>query len=321
MASWALPEGYVSFRYVILKYGMNYRHVETLVLNGTLVSNGKGILEASTSRLVEGRDYVVCRECGAWAGAIMPKHVRACANMSFEEYAAKHGADALACTVVSDRRAKTEAEKQYQSKVLTARFATAEGEVTKAQISAASKRMMESGYRAQASEHLRKLNQQPAVRRRLSRESKERWADGSMRKKVTRWHRENSELSQELAAKARKSITQTFTRPHQELEKLLVDAGLPVKREYEVGYYRVDEALPDELVAVEMDGCYWHGCDSCGFPGCDANRALDRRKTTYLKRLGWCVIRIKECDLKADPAKCVKRVVKAFGRVCDRQAS
>jgi DNA mismatch endonuclease, patch repair protein len=71
---------------------------------------------------------------------------------------------------------------------------------------------------------------------------------------------------------------------------------------------RPDFSFRKQKVAVFVDGCFWHGCPKC-FQLPKQNRAFwkakiqgnqrrDRSVNTRLRRLGWKVIRIKECQLK-----------------------
>jgi DNA mismatch endonuclease (patch repair protein) len=82
---------------------------------------------------------------------------------------------------------------------------------------------------------------------------------------------------------------------------------------------RPDFAWPKAKVAVFVDGCFWHGHD-CGkklFPKTNTkewrdklsrNRVRDRRVVAALKREGWSVTRIWECDLARRPGPCVARI-------------
>ena len=76
-------------------------------------------------------------------------------------------------------------------------------------------------------------------------------------------------------------------------------------------------------VAVFVDGCFWHGHD-CGKnirpkTNADAwldkirrNKARDRRVSSALRRRGWQVIRIWECQLKKKPDACLARLQRAI---------
>jgi len=71
---------------------------------------------------------------------------------------------------------------------------------------------------------------------------------------------------------------------------------------------RPDFAFRKQKVAVFVDGCFWHGCPRCfRLPKqnrafwkakIEGNRRRDRTVNGRLRRLGWKVIRIRECRLK-----------------------
>jgi len=70
-----------------------------------------------------------------------------------------------------------------------------------------------------------------------------------------------------------------------------------------------------ELVAVFVDGCFWHrhpGCKFCytpksrmdfWLPKFERNVARDRLVTRTLRKAGWKVVRIWECQLSAKKAR------------------
>jgi very-short-patch-repair endonuclease len=67
----------------------------------------------------------------------------------------------------------------------------------------------------------------------------------------------------------------------------LSDLGLSFRQEVQIGRYAVDFVLPDLRIAIEADGAYWH-----------ANTAdRDARKTRYLARKGWRVLRLGEIEV------------------------
>jgi DNA mismatch endonuclease (patch repair protein) len=80
-----------------------------------------------------------------------------------------------------------------------------------------------------------------------------------------------------------------------------------------------------ERVALFVDGCFWHGHD-CGRNLTPKNNAeLWKRKITAtrrrdaansraLRKRGWTVIRIWECQLKREPDACVRRICSALNR-------
>ena len=85
---------------------------------------------------------------------------------------------------------------------------------------------------------------------------------------------------------------------------------------------RPDFAFPKHKLAVFVDGCFWHGCPRCfRLPKqnrafwkakIEGNRKRDRSVNGRLRRLGWRVLRIKECQLKRSDWM-VSRIRRAIG--------
>jgi len=85
---------------------------------------------------------------------------------------------------------------------------------------------------------------------------------------------------------------------------------------------RPDFSFRKHKVAVFVDGCFWHGCPRCfRLPKqnrafwkakIEGNRKRDRSVNGRLRRLGWKVLRIRECQLKK-PERVVGRVAEAIG--------
>jgi DNA mismatch endonuclease (patch repair protein) len=71
---------------------------------------------------------------------------------------------------------------------------------------------------------------------------------------------------------------------------------------------RPDFAFRASRVAVFVDGCFWHGCQSCGpLPASNVrywktkiarNMSRDKRQAAELRGRGWTVIRLWEHDLR-----------------------
>ena len=102
--------------------------------------------------------------------------------------------------------------------------------------------------------------------------------------------------------------------------RLLWNAGLRGYRKHWPVSGKPDFAWPTRKIAIFIDGCFWHGCQKCKHlprtntefwkNKIELNRKRDHRIAAKLRRQGWIVIRIRECDVRA--ARSLNRVRKAF---------
>ena len=311
---------------VTRQYGLNFKWVEELLGRG-LVSYLPGgtplrrkIDPSTLESLVEGTHYVKCLGCGAWAGEIADKHTKFCSKITLSEYVERYPKALLMCALAAENRAKTETQKQAQSKKLLDRFQTPAGELTRSQISESSKRMQASESGDRSKSHLISLNKSPVRKAQLSKETKARWDSGEARKQVIGWHQDNKELSNTLAAKARSFSTRKRTKLHLGFKDLIVAAGITgFQTEYRVDFYSIDEAIPERKLGLEIDGCYWHSCPQCGLKGPKNNPRTDKSKASFLANRGWSVLHLWEHEIKKDPKGCLDRV-RSFVQVKEESA-
>ena len=84
---------------------------------------------------------------------------------------------------------------------------------------------------------------------------------------------------------------------------------------------RPDIAWPGRRAAVFVHGCFWHACPHCkrNAPKSNSawwrkklatNQARDLRKLRELRKEGWRVVTVWECQLKNDTRRQVARVVR-----------
>lgn len=297
----------MNIKQIYKQYGLTPVAIQALVADGTLPSGG--ISEVDMGSLVEGRDYVVCQNCLKWVTEVTTVHLRGCSGGTRAQYLAQHPGVPWRTTRAESRKAKTPEQRQAQSEKLKARFKTPEGEETRRQISEAAKKLQAGEYGAVAAQHLRQLNSQPEQRIALSIKSKAMWGRSSHRAKVAAWREENRDKVLSTAANARRHIHKHFTKPHAAIKEALLGAGLVgFVTEHPVGWYSIDEARVDLKLAVEVDGCWWHGCVVCGHPGVGSIKHTDARKSTYLKNKGWTILRLPEHDVKANLDGCINKV-------------
>ena len=90
------------------------------------------------------------------------------------------------------------------------------------------------------------------------------------------------------------------------------------------GKLSADIAFPGRKVAIFVDGCFWHGCPKHGrmsFSGPNALRweskikctkERDKRATRLAEAAGWGVVRLWECEIKADPVDGIRKILTAL---------
>lgn len=88
-----------------------------------------------------------------------------------------------------------------------------------------------------------------------------------------------------------------------------------------------DLVIQRERVAIFVDGCFWHGCPRCGhIPRTNRaywrakitrNKQRDRAASRALRTLGYHVLRIRECQLRTNPKRCLGRIVNMLNRRMD----
>lgn len=261
------------------------------------------------SNLAEGEYYVTCAGCGKKMLSITDRHVRSCGCCtSLSEYRIKFPGSAIMCSFKKSRLKKTEEQKDRQSKVLKARFLTDEGEETRIRIGEASrktnsdplfkKRKRETSLRVQGTSL--RVQGTKESREASSKRSKRMWENPDNRAKIAEYNSRERDSVLERALNARKHHKKT-SNLHLSVKALMDQLGLEsFKTELPVGFYHLDEGDLGRRIAVEVDGCYWHGCMQCGYPGVPGIRALDTRKQAYLVNRGWSVLRIRECDYLKD---------------------
>jgi len=87
---------------------------------------------------------------------------------------------------------------------------------------------------------------------------------------------------------------------------------------------RPDFVFRKSRTVIFVDGCFWHGCPRHATKPknnrafwrrkLSANQERDRRVNRALRRAGWRVLRIWECDLAKRPENCERRIEKAINR-------
>ena len=82
----------------------------------------------------------------------------------------------------------------------------------------------------------------------------------------------------------------------------LSDAGIDSIPQYRFDQYKLDLAIPDEMIDIEIDGEYWHR-------NLDGSRVLsDLKRDTHLFSRGWHIKRFWVYELQSDLDRCVREV-------------
>lgn len=109
-------------------------------------------------------------------------------------------------------------------------------------------------------------------------------------------------------------IRNKSTKPEELVRKYLFSKGYRYRKNDPRLPGKPDIVLPKYKTAIFVNGCFWHGHEGCRYfvwPKDNAefweakisgNIERDQRTYTHLKKLGWRVVIIWECELKKDIA-------------------
>jgi DNA mismatch endonuclease (patch repair protein) len=107
------------------------------------------------------------------------------------------------------------------------------------------------------------------------------------------------------------------TGPELILRRLLSANGWRFRLHYLTPGGKVDIAFPGKRIALQVDGCFWHGCPAHGVKPktnktfwqtkLEANRARDRRQARALRKSGWRLLRFWEHLVESNPDKVLAR--------------
>lgn len=114
------------------------------------------------------------------------------------------------------------------------------------------------------------------------------------------------------------------TKPEIALRKALRDVGIPGYRlHWKKLPGRPDIVYPGKMIAVFVNGCYWHRCPYCNLPlpkshiefwdeKFKKNSERDKKKKELLELEGWKVLVFWECMIKKDVISCANEVKDAY---------
>lgn len=143
--------------------------------------------------------------------------------------------------------------------------------------------------RPDASERMKRMNADPAFRARADAASRAR--------KGKSWLGQRG--GNGFITEPQRLLCEALGLPEENMEFAISTKGLRGRFESPPTHYKVDIALPEKKLAVEVDG---------GSHKSLKWRYLDRRKTEMLTALGWRVVRFWNEEVLADPALVAEKI-------------
>ena len=297
----------LTFGVLSKKYRFSKKTILRYCKEGLLVNkvNKRGFYtvdEESLTDLIEGDHYVSCPNCGYKGIDINHMHYKVCC---FNGVYPK----SLYSKLSHKLRKKTDEQKKRQSQVLKDRFKTEKGAVTRKQITEKSREInKDPDFLKRKSKISKEVQNRPEQKDIRSKKSIEMWSSEEFRKRHKIYVDENIESLQASAKRARTYLKKTSLL-HLGYKKTMLERNLKgFITEYETGPYSIDEADPLAKIAIEVDGCYWHGCTKCGCEGDPRIKRIERRKEGYLKKYGWLIVHIAEHEIKKDKTVCIEMI-------------
>ena len=103
-----------------------------------------------------------------------------------------------------------------------------------------------------------------------------------------------------LLAKAREICDKkTNTKPELAVKAKLDELGICYEHPYNLNNrFLCDFYLPDFNTIIEVDGCYWHGCQDCGYLGKSERLRTDPGRNAYIRACGYRLEIVKEHELE-----------------------
>lgn len=278
--------------------------IRTLISRGFLKIHPKSpkkphwITTESLAVLTEGVHYVTCPLCGKWFGELVPRHFRACHQFAPEASHTSALREAFPgvrfeCDLAQEARKRDEAQREHQSRKIKALFQGEAGAARRERVRQQVLTRIASGGWAKNIAGLQAWCASPEGKAELSRKLRERWADPQKRLVHMR------AFGLARAVSPRRPQPKTMTKPHLAVKAALASWGLPFASEVRVGPYRVDEACSALKVAVEVQGCFWHSCPTCGFKGPPRTQWVDKAKASFLTARGWELFYVWEHQTKS----------------------
>ena len=115
-------------------------------------------------------------------------------------------------------------------------------------------------------------------------------------------------------------IRSVDTKPERIVRRLLTEMGYRYRLNVKTLSGRPDIVLKKYNALIFVHGCFWHLCPHCGEGRIPTtrreyweeklinNKRRDQRNTRKLRREGWRVLRLWECDVEKKPEKVVRKL-------------
>lgn len=119
-------------------------------------------------------------------------------------------------------------------------------------------------------------------------------------------------------------IRSSDTKPEMKLRKFLYGRGYRYRIHYKITG-KPDIAFPRQKIAIFIHGCFWHqhGCEISAIPKTNTafwynklteNSKRDRKNIISLRRIGWHIKIVWECDLEKRFDQTTKKVLRYIGQ-------
>ena len=127
-------------------------------------------------------------------------------------------------------------------------------------------------------------------------------------------------ISQEHRSWNMSRITGKNTKPELRLRSILHRAGYRFRLHVSSLPGRPDVVLPKYRTVIFVNGCFWHrhqGCSKCYTPSSrtefwtakfEATIARDIKKSAELRKRGWNVLTVWECEIQESPSSVLDRI-------------
>ena len=134
--------------------------------------------------------------------------------------------------------------------------------------------------------------------KRHTEESKSKMAAAGAIATKARWEKMTPQERAAFTEKRIASIPMRNTAPENFVARQLDKLGVTYVRQKQFWHYIVDFFLPDFNLVIEVNGCYWHCCEECGFINAhEGKREKDAKRHEYLIKRGFSLGIMWEHDL------------------------